>query len=44
MIGTALIAAACLGNGVLLLLKLRMMRRLANLECPPRSIISATNS
>ncbi len=43
MIGTALIAAACLGNGVLLLLKLRMMRRLTSLECSERTF-SASNS
>ena len=43
MSGVALIAAACLGNGVLLLIKLRMMRQLAEIESP-RGPISATNS
>ena len=43
MTGMALIAAACIGNGVLLLLKLRMMRRLTDIESPSPSI-SATNS
>ena len=43
MIGMALIAAACLGNGVLLLFKFRMMRHLASLECPGRNF-SASNS
>lgn len=42
MIGTALIAAACLGNGVLLLLKFRMMRHLAGLESSGG--LSASNS
>lgn len=36
MIGTVLIIAACLGNGVLLLFKLRMMHRLVTVECLPR--------
>lgn len=43
MIGTALIAAACLGNGVLLLFKFRMMRRLTSFECAVRTF-SASNS
>ena len=43
MIGTALVAAACLGNGILLVLKFRMMRRLARLECGDRTF-SASHS
>ena len=34
MIGTILITAACIGNGVLLALKMRMMRRLTEIEFP----------
>lgn len=36
MVGTILITAACIGNGVLLALKMRMMRRLTEIESPAR--------
>ncbi|HLT78322.1 MAG TPA: hypothetical protein VKZ87_13130 [Ferrovibrio sp.] len=38
MVGTILIATACIGNGMLLVLKLRMMRHLAEIESPVRKI------
>lgn len=40
MIGTILVMAACIGNGVLLIVKLRLMQRLAAIECAAQNCAS----